>query len=180
MSLNNTGPQPGNCQRRVRVSSVANAAVRDESNAGFVIAASAPVTAIALGDTWKYQDTGVVNLSRKGESAAQWQFQLAGQPLTAVVTFEVLNADLAAPPVVSANDGPGGFASVHWPDLSDPGFRGESRPLEPAMRFQFTGWVRAQFVIPGNLLHALDSPGGQRLIEGPLDDSGMLGRIGEL
>ena len=115
-------------------------------------------------------DTGIVNLSRKGESAAQWQFDLAGQPLTTVVTFEVLNADLAAPPVVSANDGPAGFASIHWPDLSDPGFRGESRPLEPALRFQFTGWVRAQFVIPGNLLHA-----GQNLVNiGLGDDSGSI------
>jgi hypothetical protein len=99
-------------------------------------------------------DTEMVRLSPKGESAAQWQFQLAGPPLTAVVTFEVLNADLAAPPVVSANDGQAGVASIHWPDLSDPGFRGESRPAEPSMRFQYTGWVRAQFVIPGHLLHA--------------------------
>ena len=99
-------------------------------------------------------DKEVVRLSRKGDASAQWQFDLAGQPLAAVVTFEVLNADLAAPPVVSVNDGQAGFAGIHWPDLSDPGFRGESRPLEPAMRFQFTGWVRAQFVIPGNLLHS--------------------------
>jgi hypothetical protein len=99
-------------------------------------------------------DTGVVRLSPKDQSAAQWQFDLAAQPLAAVVTFEVLNADLTAPPVISANDGPTGFANIRWPDLSDPGFRGESRPLEPAMRFQFTGWVRAQFVIPGNLLHS--------------------------
>ena len=115
-------------------------------------------------------DTGIVHLSRKGESAAQWQFSLAGQPLMAVVTFEVLNADLAAPPVVSANDGQAGFASIHWPDLSDPGFRGESRPLEPALRFQFTGWVRAQFVIPGNLLHS-----GQNAVNiGLGDDSGRI------
>ena len=113
-------------------------------------------------------DTGIVRLSRKGEAAAQWQFNLAGQPLTAVVTFEVLNADLTAPPVVTANDGLPGYASVHWPDLADPGFRGESRPLEPAMRFQYTGWVRAQFVIPGNLLHS-----GQNAVNISVgDDSG--------
>ncbi len=115
-------------------------------------------------------DTGVVRLTRKDDSTAQWQFELTAQPLTAVVTFEVLNADLAAPPIVSANDGPGGFASVHWPDLSDPGFRGESRPLEPAMRFQFTGWVRAQFVIPGNLLHS----GVNAVNIGLGDDSGSI------
>lgn len=99
-------------------------------------------------------DTEVTGLSPRGESAAQWQFQLAGQPLMAVVTFEVLNGDLAAPPVVSANDGQAGVASIHWPDLSDPGFRGESRPGEPSMRFQYTGWLRAQFAIPGHLLHS--------------------------
>ncbi|MEO6786485.1 MAG: hypothetical protein ABI318_10165 [Chthoniobacteraceae bacterium] len=115
-------------------------------------------------------DTGIVSLSRKGETAGQWQFDLAGQPLTAVVTFEVLNADLAAPPVVTANSGEPGYASVHWPDLSDPGFRGESRPLEPAMRFQYTGWLRAQFVIPGNLLHS-----GQNAVNiGLAGDSGSI------
>ena len=115
-------------------------------------------------------DKDIVRLSRKGDATAQWQFDLAGQPLTAIVTFEVLNADLAAPPVVSANDGEAGFASIHWPDLSDPGFRGESRPLEPAMRFQFTGWVRAQFVIPGNLLHS-----GQNVVNiGLGGDSGSI------
>ena len=99
-------------------------------------------------------DTGTVQLSQKGDVAAQWQFDLAGTPLIAVVTFEVLNADLAAPPVVTANEGQPGFAGIQWPDLADPGFRGESRPLEPSMRFQYNGWVRAQFVIPGHLLHS--------------------------
>ena len=28
------------------------------------------------------------------------------------------------------------------------------RSSEQGMRFQYTGWVRAHFVIPGNLLHA--------------------------
>jgi hypothetical protein len=115
-------------------------------------------------------DPGLVNLSRSGESAGQWQFTLTSQPLTAIVTFEVLNADLAAPPVVSVNDALPGFASIHWPDLSDPGFRGESRPLEPAMRFQFTGWVRAQFVVPGNLLHS----GVNAVNIGLGDDSGSI------
>ena len=99
-------------------------------------------------------DTGTVQLSPKAGVSSEWQFELAGQPLTAVVSFEVLNADLNAPPVVVANDGPPGFANIQWPDLADPGFRGESRPLEPSMRFQYTGWVRAQFVIPGHLLHS--------------------------
>ncbi len=114
-------------------------------------------------------DTGIVRLSRKGEATAQWQFDLAGQPLAAVVTFEVLNADLTAPPILSVNAGQPGYASVHFPDLADPGFRGESRPLE-GMRFQYTGWVRAQFVIPGNLLHS-----GQNAVNISVgDDSGTI------
>lgn len=102
-------------------------------------------------------DTGITRLSPRGETTgttAQWQFELTAQPLTAIVTFEVLNADLAAPPVVVANDGQPGYASIHWPDLADPGYRGESRPLEPALRFQYTGWVRAQFVVPRNVLRS--------------------------
>jgi hypothetical protein len=99
-------------------------------------------------------DPGIVQLSKKENPSGVWEFQLAGQPLIAVVTFEVLNADLSAPPIVTANDGKPGWAIVHWPDLADPGFRGESRTLEPGMRFQYTGWARAQFVVPGQLLHS--------------------------
>ena len=40
----------------VRVSSATDAAVHDESNAGFTLLASAPENVIALGDTWKYSD----------------------------------------------------------------------------------------------------------------------------
>jgi hypothetical protein len=114
-------------------------------------------------------DTGIVRLSRKGDGTVQWQFDLAGQPLAAVVTFDVLNADLTAPPVISVNDGQPGYANVHFPDLADPGFRGESRPLE-GMRFQYTGWLRAQFVIPGNVLHS-----GQNAVNISVgDDSGTI------
>ena len=114
-------------------------------------------------------DTGIVRLSRKGEGTVQWQFGLAGQPLAAVVTFDVLNADLTAPPIVFVNDGQPGYASVHFPDLADPGFRGESRPLE-GMRFQYTGWLRAQFIIPGKVLHS-----GQNAVNISVgDDSGTI------
>ncbi len=42
----------------VRVSSVANAMLRDESNAGFTIAGGTPVVVIPFGDTWRYSDDG--------------------------------------------------------------------------------------------------------------------------
>ena len=62
-SIPNTGqhtwmvPSVSSVQMLVRVSSVADGAVRDESNAGFTI--SAPVTVIDYGGTWKYSDDGV-------------------------------------------------------------------------------------------------------------------------
>ena len=122
-------------------------------------------------------DTEIARLSQKGEPATQWVFQLAAQPLTSIVTFEVLNADLAAPPLVSVNGSEALPVHVHWPDLSDPGFRGESRPLEQSMRFQYTGWLRAQAVIPGHLLHS-----GQNSVTVflPQDSSGVAVRNVEL
>jgi MYXO-CTERM domain-containing protein len=62
-SIANTGqhtwmvPAISSVQMLVRVSSAVDAAVRDESNAGFTI--SAPVTVIDYGGTWKYSDDGV-------------------------------------------------------------------------------------------------------------------------
>jgi hypothetical protein len=97
---------------------------------------------------------GKVRLAPGGPASGEWQFALAGPPLAALVTFEVLNADLLSPPVVTVNSGQPGFASVLWPDLADPGFRGELRRQESGMRFQYTGWVRAQFVIPGTSLQS--------------------------
>jgi MYXO-CTERM domain-containing protein len=46
-------------QGLVRVSSVTKPALNDESNAGFVIGASAPQTVIGFGEIWKYHDQGV-------------------------------------------------------------------------------------------------------------------------
>ncbi len=83
-----------------------------------------------------------------------WEFPLEAPPLLAVVTFEVLNADTAAPLEVILNDRPLGPVAVHWPDLADPGFLGLSRALERDLRFRYTGWLRAQKVIPGSALRA--------------------------
>ncbi len=54
-----TVPAVDTTKALVRVSNVANAAVFDESNAGFVMAASAPVEVIPLGGDWKYDDQGI-------------------------------------------------------------------------------------------------------------------------
>ncbi len=34
------------------------------------------------------------------------------------------------------------------PELADPGYRGEMQPLLQEMHFQYTGWLRAQKIVP--------------------------------
>ncbi|MBK9264465.1 MAG: metallophosphoesterase [Polyangiaceae bacterium] len=53
-----TVPAVDTAKALVRVSNAANEAVFDESNAGFTMAASAPVEVITLGSEWKYHDDG--------------------------------------------------------------------------------------------------------------------------
>ena len=115
-------------------------------------------------------DEDIVLLSPKGVVSETWEFDLAAQPLVALVTFDVLNADLTATPIVLANEGEPIAATIHWPDLADPGFRGESRALEPSMRFQYTGWLRAQAVIPAHLLRS----GLNKVLISLSDDSGPI------
>ncbi len=81
-------------------------------------------------------------------------FQLDRQPLMAVVTFEALNVDVAYPPEATVNSRPLGPVTMHLPDLADPAYRGEVRPLERDMRFRYTGWLRCQVVVPGSALKA--------------------------
>ena len=84
-------------------------------------------------------------------STVQFSFQLESEPLLALVTFEVLNADPLAPLEAWANDQPLGTITAHWPDLADPGYAGIVRPFEK-MRFHYTGWVRCQMMVPGAAL----------------------------
>lgn len=91
-------------------------------------------------------------LSPTDQPDAVFEFDLAAQPLAALITFEVLHADLAAPPSVIINDAGPIAASVQWPDLADPGYRGESRGEEAHMRFQYTGWLSAQVMVPAGAL----------------------------
>ena len=96
-------------------------------------------------------DPEPVRLSPDSPSS-DYQFELVMQPLVAIVTFEVLNADLSAPPAVIVNESAPVFANIQWPDLADPAFRGEARGAEANLRFQYTGWLSGQLVIPGNTM----------------------------
>jgi hypothetical protein len=97
-------------------------------------------------------DPTPVRLSPTDAPSSEYAFELVMQPLVAVVTFEVLNADLNAPPAITVNEAAPLFANIQWPDLADPAYRGEARGVEANLRFQYTGWLTGQMVVPPNVL----------------------------
>lgn len=99
-------------------------------------------------------DAETIRLSADGETSASFDIDLAVQPLAAVLRFEVLNADLSSPPLVIVNEAVPLLANVQWPDLADPGYRGEARGEEANLRFQYTGWLPAQVVLPAGSVQA--------------------------
>ena len=99
-------------------------------------------------------DPGVMKLTPRDAPTGSWEFELQSPPLTAIVTFDILDADALAPLEITVNDRPIGPASVHQPDLADPAYIGLVRPLDRDMRFRYAGWLRAQRAIPGSALRA--------------------------
>lgn len=88
------------------------------------------------------------------QQGASFQFGLETPPLIAVITFEVASPNIASPPVVYVNGENLGPASVTLPDLADPGYRGQTTSLLRGMRFQYTGWLRGQKLVPASNLRA--------------------------
>ena len=86
--------------------------------------------------------------------AAAYEFQLERQPLVAVVSYEVLGATLGSAPTLTVNQNVTATSEMQFPDLKDPAFQGQSRVGQDDMSFRYTGWVRAQKVIPGSTLVA--------------------------
>jgi hypothetical protein len=99
-------------------------------------------------------EPGIVKLTPGTADGMVLEFELDRPPLLAVVTFEMLNADVMYPPEIAVNERPLGAPAVHLPELADPAYLGEVRPLERDMRFRYTGWLRCQKVIPGSALQA--------------------------
>jgi hypothetical protein len=99
-------------------------------------------------------DPGTMKLSPGPEASGSWHFELQSQPLLAVVTFEILDVEVTAPPEIIVNNQPLGPATVHMPDLADPAYLGRVRALDSNMHFRYTGWLRAQKVIPASALQA--------------------------
>jgi hypothetical protein len=82
------------------------------------------------------------------QQSAAFQFGLEAQPLAALLTFEVANPRIDAPPEIYLNGQDVGPVSLVLPELADPGYRGQMEPLLKQMYFQYTGWLRAQKIIP--------------------------------
>jgi hypothetical protein len=82
------------------------------------------------------------------QHGASFQFGLEAEPLLALLTFEVATANVEAPPEVYLNGEAIGPVTLALPDLADPGYRGEMASLLKEMRFQYTGWMRAQKLVP--------------------------------
>ena len=65
-----------------------------------------------------------------------------------MLTFEIANPRIDSPPEVYLNGQNIGPASLTLPDLADPAYRGEVEPLSTQMHFNYTGWLRAQKIVP--------------------------------
>ena len=89
-----------------------------------------------------------IRIGASVQNGASYQFGLEAQPLMALLSFEVSTPHIDAPPEVYVNGESLGPVSLTLPDLADPGYRGEAERLIKPMRFQYTGWVRAQKLVP--------------------------------
>jgi hypothetical protein len=79
---------------------------------------------------------------------AAFQFGIEAQPLLALLTFEVASPRVDAPPEVYLNGEDIGPVTLTLPELADPGYRGEMESLARQMHFNYTGWLRAQKIVP--------------------------------
>jgi hypothetical protein len=86
------------------------------------------------------------------QQGAAFQFGIEAQPLVALLTFEVASPNIDAPPEVFLNGESLGAVTITLPDLADPAYRGQSASLVKQMRFQYTGWLRAQKLVPATSL----------------------------
>jgi hypothetical protein len=93
-----------------------------------------------------------IHLDGRTKQNAAFQFPIEAEPLTALLTFEIANPRIDAPPEVYVNDQNIGPVALSLPDLADPGYRGEQEPLTTDMHFNYTGWVRAQKIVPATAL----------------------------
>jgi hypothetical protein len=89
-----------------------------------------------------------INIGPNVQQAGAFQFGMEEQPLFALLTFEVASPRIDSPPEVYVNGQSVGPVTLMLPELADPGYRGEMESLVKQMQFQYTGWLRAQKVVP--------------------------------
>ena len=96
----------------------------------------------------------IIRIGANLEQGAAFQFGIESQPLLALLTFEVASPRVDAPPEVYVNGENVGPVTLTLPELADPAYRGESESLLKQMHFQYTGWLRAQKIVPISALRA--------------------------
>jgi hypothetical protein len=89
-----------------------------------------------------------VQMGPSFQQSAPFQFGLEAKPLLALLTFEVASPKVEAPPNIYLNGEDLGAVTLVLPDLADPGYRGEMKTLVRQMQYRYTGWVRAQKLLP--------------------------------
>src|SRR5437764_6174914 len=94
-----------------------------------------------------------IQLDARKQQNAVFQFPIEAQPLTALLSFEIANPRIDAPPELYLNCQDIGPVALTLPDLADPGYRGQSEPLTTGMHFNYTGWLRDQKIVPATVLN---------------------------
>ncbi|MEP6956395.1 MAG: hypothetical protein ABI883_06175 [Chthoniobacterales bacterium] len=94
----------------------------------------------------------IIRIGASVQQGAAFQFGIETQPLLALLSFEISTAYIDAPPEIYVNGQNLGAVSLTLPHLADPGYRGEKARLVTPMRFRYTGWVRAQKLVPAEYL----------------------------
>lgn len=89
-----------------------------------------------------------IQIGASFSDGAAFQFGLETQPLVALLSFEVASPNIEAPPEIFVNGESLGAVTLTLPDLADPAYRGATASLLRPMRFQYTGWLRAQKLVP--------------------------------
>jgi hypothetical protein len=89
-----------------------------------------------------------IRIGPTAQEAAAFQFGMEAQPLLALLSFEVASPRVDAPPEIYVNGQNIGPVSLTLAELADPGYRGQVETLVKEMHFQYTGWLRAQKIVP--------------------------------
>jgi hypothetical protein len=106
-----------------------------------------------------------IRIGASTSQGASFQFGLESQPLMALLTFEVASPNIESPPEVYVNGESIGPVALTLPELADPAYRGVTSSLVRGMRFHYTGWLRAQKLVPASSLKV--GPNDILIIGGP-------------